>query len=208
MAGLKFNEAESASVPARLPPVETDVYAVLSRLNVDGSLDSTFADGGFYRSDFGGARLNAIALAADSKIVAAGLAESDYSVFRFGSNGMPDPAFSGDGLVSTEFLGRCNTARANAVAIQGDGKLVTGGSVALPGGPNGSQRAVALARYGAADAGAGEVGCERPKTKIKKAPKRLATTKRLAVAKFKFTSSELHSTFRCRVASRRRQARN
>jgi uncharacterized delta-60 repeat protein len=78
-----------------------------------------------------------VAIAGDGKIVVGGGSGGDFALARYTVNGSLDPSFSGDGRQMTGFGG---SDQANAVAIQGDGKIVAGGFGGLPGD-------FALARY-------------------------------------------------------------
>jgi uncharacterized delta-60 repeat protein len=103
------------------------------RYNTDGSLDATFDGDGIVTTDFDNSEDRALSLAIqqDGKIVAAGIAEVsvsyDFGVARYDTDGSLDPTFDGDGKVTTDFLGGAESA--NGVAIQGDGRIVTAGSV-------------------------------------------------------------------------------
>ena len=68
-----------------------------------------------------------MAIQADGKIVAVGWAVDfrDFALARFNPNGSLDTSFSGDGLQTTDFAG--GTDVANAVALQGDGRIVAVG---------------------------------------------------------------------------------
>lgn len=58
----------------------------LARFNSDGTPDATFAVGGLVRTDFGGLdTLNALAVAPDGKLVAAGQTGTDVAVARYGT---------------------------------------------------------------------------------------------------------------------------
>ena len=97
----------------------------LARYNSDGSLDSGFGTGGKVTTDFGGSSgATALAIQADGKLVAAGVAGDDFALARYNPNGSLDPNFGIGGKVTTDFGG---SDRANALAIQADGKLVTAG---------------------------------------------------------------------------------
>jgi uncharacterized delta-60 repeat protein len=107
-----------------------DDFAV-ARYNTDGSLDPTFDGDGKVTTGIGindGAR--AVAIQGDGKIVAAGQSFStnfefvEFALARYNTNGSLDTTFDGDGKVTTRF-GR--TYKAEAVAIQGDGKIVGAG---------------------------------------------------------------------------------
>lgn len=103
------------------------------RYNADGSRDLTFGGGdGIVKTGFrGDATAYDVALQADGKIVAAGVAiggssRPSFALARFDTEGNLDATFGGgDGKVRTRIGFR---ARATAVAIQADGKIVAGGS--------------------------------------------------------------------------------
>ncbi|HEX6183563.1 MAG TPA: hypothetical protein VFZ44_06600 [Pyrinomonadaceae bacterium] len=102
----------------------------LARLNPDGSRDSTFGSGGLATASFSSSSgLRDLALQPDGKIVAVG--EFSFSSFiplaRFNPNGSLDATFGNGGKVTAP-MGA--SARAWAVTIQSDGKIVTAGDVA------------------------------------------------------------------------------
>ncbi len=73
-------------------------------------------------------RRAAVALQADGKIVAVGIAsgtDGDFALARYNPDGSLDTSFSGDGKQTTDF-GR--PRRGDGVALQGDGKIVVVGS--------------------------------------------------------------------------------
>jgi uncharacterized delta-60 repeat protein len=108
-----------------------------------GDLDPTFDGDGRVTTDFAGGFDGArgIAIQADGKIVAAGVAICDpcagpttihdFALARYNRDGSLDPTFDGDGKVTTDFSAGADEAF--AVAIQADGKIVTGGSAAISG---------------------------------------------------------------------------
>ena len=119
----------------------------LVRYNSDGSLDSSFGDGGKVTTnlnprgndDFG----FGVAIQTDGKIVVAGYSETSvhtfngedeffstdnqFSLARYNGNGSLDTTFSTDGMVITDIDGSSNE-KGNAVAIQTDGKIVLAGT--------------------------------------------------------------------------------
>ena len=104
----------------------------VSRLNADGSLDTTFGGGdGLATLDFGPADsdLNAIALAPGGKFVAVGQTggggAANWAVARFNADGTPDTTFSGDGMLTADFFAFGDTAY--GVDVQPDGKVVVTG---------------------------------------------------------------------------------
>ncbi|MFE1557843.1 calcium-binding protein [Streptomyces sp. NPDC058734] len=125
----------------------TDV--ALARYNaVNGSLDTTFGDGGKVTTGFAGGSATAfdVTLQSDDKIVIAGRSgynypsnESDFALARYHPNGGLDTTFGDAGRVTTPFAG---ADVANGVEVQPDGKIVTAGNSGFD---------FALARYNPAD---------------------------------------------------------
>jgi uncharacterized delta-60 repeat protein len=119
----------------------------LARYNPDGSLDPTFAGDGTLVTDFGDFDFaNEVAIQADGKIVAAGvssLTDDNFALARYNPDGSLDPSFDGDGRVVTDFGGFIGDDRAEAVAIQADGKIVAAGQASAGTNPLN----FALARY-------------------------------------------------------------
>ncbi len=112
----------------------------LTRYNSDGSLDSTFSGDGIVTTNITGLSndtATAVAIQPDGKIVAAGVANGNFALARYNSDGSLDTTFSSDGIVTTTFF-NFSTDLAHAVAIQTDGKIVAAGM------SNGN---FALARY-------------------------------------------------------------
>jgi uncharacterized delta-60 repeat protein len=104
----------------------------LVRYQADGTLDSTFGDGGKVTTQFGASGATEafydLVIQADGKIVAAGRAGSSFALARYNADGTPDAAFSSDGKVMTDFTARPDYAR--GVAIQATGKIVAVGRAA------------------------------------------------------------------------------
>ncbi|MDQ3799015.1 MAG: hypothetical protein M3384_06160, partial [Acidobacteriota bacterium] len=113
----------------------------LARYNTDGTPDTGFDGDGALTTDFtGGDDLAfAVALQSDGKIVAAGLANTDFGLARYNANGTLDATFDGDGKVSTSIN---NFDAAFALAIQPDGKIVAAGET-----DTGTDSDFALVRY-------------------------------------------------------------
>jgi uncharacterized delta-60 repeat protein len=105
----------------------------LARYNTDGSLDTTFGSGGKVATDFFGRDDFALAVAIqqDGKIVATGKhfkVGSDarstgycFATARHNSDGSLDTSFGSGGKVTGDL------GQADAIAIQGDGKIVVAG---------------------------------------------------------------------------------
>ena len=101
--------------------------AALARLNIDGTLDTSFNGDGKWTTDLGGGwdSIRAIEIDANGKIVVAGSAV-DFFVARFTSSGNLDTSFSGDGIHTFD-LGAGNTDNLWGMKIQDDGKIVVTG---------------------------------------------------------------------------------
>jgi uncharacterized delta-60 repeat protein len=108
---------------------------VLARYTVSGALDRTFDGDGKATTDFGGRADGAgdLVIQADGKIVAAGsgfppaIQAPDFALARYNRDGTLDATFGDGGKVLTGF-GVNSIDRANAVAVQADGKMVVAGS--------------------------------------------------------------------------------
>ena len=113
----------------------------VARYNPDGSLDTSFGDGGIVTTTFPeGSYASDVALQADGKIIAAGTvfvdfnpgesSNTDFALARYNPDGTADAAFGNGGQVSTDFLGLEDDAF--SVLIQPDGKIVAVGSANDP----------------------------------------------------------------------------
>lgn len=109
--------------------LETNICA-LARFNADGSLDTTFGIDGIVTTQVGNvSQLQTIALQQDGNIIVGGYTTNDrlhYSslLMRYDSTGILDPSFNGTGIVITTLT---YSSVINALALQSDGKIVTGG---------------------------------------------------------------------------------
>lgn len=118
-----------------------------------GDLDPTFDGDGKAITDFEGGSYDVawgLAIQRDGKVIVAGETQSptnnnSFAIVRYNANGALDATFDGDGKVRTDFTPY--SQEANAVALQGDGKIVVAGVVFVPGSGTGSN--FALARYNA-----------------------------------------------------------
>jgi uncharacterized delta-60 repeat protein len=102
------------------------VAFALSRHSPDGTLDPTFGSGGTVLTSFGPPLSAAadVAVQPDGKIIAVGVAGSDFAVARYNADGTLDASFGVGGLVTTDFGG---SDQANGLALQPDGKIVVVG---------------------------------------------------------------------------------
>jgi uncharacterized delta-60 repeat protein len=115
--------------------VVTQFDFALVRYNSNGSLDSTFGNGGKATTDFNGGldAASSMAIQTDGKIVLAGFAtagDPHMALVRYNSNGTLDTTFGTGGKLVTDINGTRDFA--NAVAIQSDGKIVAAGSTLVP----------------------------------------------------------------------------
>jgi uncharacterized delta-60 repeat protein len=117
---------------------------ITARFNPDGTLDTTFGDGGAAYTDFSGrsgapvqfALSDAIALQPDGKVVVGGLVARGASsgrvrfpvaLARLNADGSPDPTFGKLGLVESN-LGQLTSV--NQILVQADGRIVCSGLAA------------------------------------------------------------------------------
>ncbi|MBD2502393.1 DUF4347 domain-containing protein [Anabaena azotica] len=109
----------------------------LARYHPNGSLDSSFGNGGTIITNFGADFGRKLLVQPDGKIILAGYignGNADYVLLRYNTNGSLDTSF-GNG-------GRVNGTNGYAVAIGTDGKILVGGKVG-----SGSSSDFALTRY-------------------------------------------------------------
>jgi uncharacterized delta-60 repeat protein len=150
-------QAETATSPAPTDSRDLDIY--VSRLNADGTLDTSFGDGGTRRIDLsnGDSTDNAIVtdqayglnILADNKIVVTaargtdiverpGKTDRDFALIQLSADGALDPGFSGGGgepgvsIFGASAAGRNFSENARQTVVQPDGKLVTAGYSSLP----------------------------------------------------------------------------
>jgi uncharacterized delta-60 repeat protein len=113
----------------------------LVRYKPNGSLDTSFGNGGIVTTNFPeGSYASDVALQPDGKIIAAGTvfvnfipgepSDTDFALARYNPDGTPDATFGNGGQVSTDFFGHEDDAF--SVLIQPDGKIVAVGSANQP----------------------------------------------------------------------------
>jgi uncharacterized delta-60 repeat protein len=107
-------------------------FFAVARLNLDGTPDTTFGDGGFASpsgvafSTFRGSRehfTRSVAIQPDGKIVVAGELGGEWAVARYLSNGTLDLSFDGDGVQTVGF-----NSVVRDIAVQSNGKIVVVGT--------------------------------------------------------------------------------
>ena len=128
----------------------SDTDFALARYNPDGSLDTTFGNGGTVTTDFFGNEddVFSVLIQPDGKIIAVGSANSpvnyyDFAAARYLANGTLDSTFGTGGKVSTDF-GDHNFDQARSAALQSDGRIVAAGFAISQ---NGLSQNFAVARY-------------------------------------------------------------
>lgn len=106
------------------------------RLNTNGSLDESFANGGKWMYMLGNNynNIEGLAIQEDDKIVLGGFKDDEMITFRLKADGTLDNSFQGNGYVITDFNG--NAERAFDVEVQGDGKILTAGWITTDFGTN------------------------------------------------------------------------
>jgi uncharacterized delta-60 repeat protein len=117
--------------------------AAVTRHNPDGTMDTSFGDGGKIQTDFGGRNFgSAMVIQPDGRIVVAGADDFppyyDFALALYGGDGTRDMSFA-DGTLLTEFGGN---SWISAVAVQSDGKIIAAGYARTSSGGD-----FALARY-------------------------------------------------------------
>ena len=112
---------------------DNDDSVAVTRLNTDGSLDTSFSDDGKFAYDFGTGDSYgwAGAIDGDGRIVVAGQYNNGTNdkafVMRLTSAGELDTTFGTGGVRTYDFAGD-NAESFNAIAVQGDDMVVAGGS--------------------------------------------------------------------------------
>ena len=105
-----------------------DLDFALARYNLDGSLDSGFGSNGRVYLPIGAGHdgAQALAIAADGKILVAGYSGSDAVLVRLNADGSLDTGFGHLGIASAA-LG-AQSSNATGVAVQADGRILLAGT--------------------------------------------------------------------------------
>jgi uncharacterized delta-60 repeat protein len=99
--------------------------SALTRFNADGSLDTSFGDGGTVQPVGSSYALYAVEIQTDGKIVVGGTNGPSTVAFRYNANGTPDTTFGSNGERSLSTGGTIETGTfSSGLTIQADGKLV------------------------------------------------------------------------------------
>lgn len=111
----------------------SDDFALM-RFHVNGTLDTSFGNGGKVRTDFGAKKQDTatgVAIQADGMIVVVGYTDIggstnyEFALARYNANGTLDSTFGSGGKVKTGFATNSDWAR--AVVLQADGKIIAAG---------------------------------------------------------------------------------
>jgi uncharacterized delta-60 repeat protein len=157
---IATGSANAAGSGGTLPRV------ALVRLNTSGGLDSSFGSNGIDVIDLGAfSSALAVALQGDGKIVIAGQQSPGLQVpialiARLTASGSPDPSFHGTGSFAQQYAIGSASSSFNAVAVQGDGKIVAAGD-ATDGNTGADTILVRFTSGGAPDGSFGSAGVAR-----------------------------------------------
>lgn len=122
----------TASPITGFPNILSGGQFALVRLNPDGSLDTSFGNGGQVLTGIQqSSAVSQIVIQPNGQIVAAGTSESnagllDFVMARYNTNGSLDSSFGSGGIVTTNLDG--NADAAFGVALQADGRIVEAGA--------------------------------------------------------------------------------
>ncbi len=112
-------------------PGQPSEFAI-TRLNLDGSLDTSFNGTGLLTLP--GAHITSLAVQQDGRILLAGPAQLGAAVIRLHADGSLDTTFNGTGtqLIQADF----GNVTVSDIAVQADGRIVLGGHAFLGGSAN------------------------------------------------------------------------
>jgi uncharacterized delta-60 repeat protein len=101
-------------------------HFLLIRFDMNGVLDETFGVAGIVRTPIESvAEAAALALQTDGRVLLAGAASEKFAVARYAIDGDLDGSFGSGGVTTTAFP--TGAARARAMALQADGKILLAG---------------------------------------------------------------------------------
>lgn len=112
-------------------------HFTVARYDTRGALDTSFSADGIVTTVVSATKLEyatAVAIQPDGKILVAGYNDTsdsnpgNFVLIRYDQNGVPDTAFDGDGIVVTPIPASGPNSRAEAMALQADGKIVVVGA--------------------------------------------------------------------------------
>jgi uncharacterized delta-60 repeat protein len=103
----------------------------LTRLNTDGTLDTSFGTNGTVNTSFGrssGSDILSLMIQSDERIVAVGDAAGTFALARYNTNGTLDTTFGTGGLVTSTFS-NSRSSSGKSVAIDTAGNIVVAGII-------------------------------------------------------------------------------
>jgi uncharacterized delta-60 repeat protein len=116
---------------------------ILTRYNINGSLDTTFDTDGIVTTAIGtDSRGQSVTIQTDGKIIVAGSGDRKFALTRYNNDGSLDNTFDADGIVTTPV--GSSYSGGESVAVQSDGKILVAGNSRI--GIN-TQPEFALTRY-------------------------------------------------------------
>ncbi len=116
-------------------PFTKEADIAIARYNSDGSLDTSFGNGGKVSSDFGQYETaNKVVLQADGKILVGGWSgfawmfgrAGNFAVWRYNPDGSLDTSFGTGGISTTDFTGWNDDL--SSLILQPDGKILAAGT--------------------------------------------------------------------------------
>ncbi len=113
----------------------------VGRLNTDRTYDSTFSGDGVAPVSIGASDdvAGRSAILANGKVVVPGASQGTFAITRFNANGTLDTSFSQDGKLTISLGNQFLSARATAVAVQPDGRMIVVGQASQMGTISNSQ---------------------------------------------------------------------
>ena len=103
----------------------SDASFALARYNPNGSLDTSFGQGGKVTTKFGGGAVKGMAITEDGKVVVAGGDGLHAILMRYNTDGTLDTTFGGDGIVETD---TDDLNQLNSLSIDSEGRVVGAGT--------------------------------------------------------------------------------
>ncbi len=122
--GIRLEDIGNATVAGQCVAIQPDGKTVVgagnfvSRLNADGTFDSSFASGGKVRLGFA---INALVLQPDGRILVTG---GGFGYARLNPDGTPDTGFGTGGVIDSSTSANLVS---NSLALQEDGKILAAG---------------------------------------------------------------------------------
>ncbi len=127
IAGISL-QSDGKIVAAGMAITSQTVKVLVTRLNIDGSIDSSFGNNGTILTGYGagsGGAAGAVLVQADQKILVASSSATNFVVFRFLPNGSVDTGYGYNGISTVNF--NSGTTEPRKMVFQQDGKLLVAG---------------------------------------------------------------------------------